>query len=272
MIIKRKTPNGSYYNFDTKKTNDMLKMITNLFENYNTISDMEYYKILSNFYEFELEEKDYIEIVNILTENNYNKIINVKTNIIDWDVEREGTGRDFSWWTVKYRMLIKSVTKDGVIEDNKEYTVKEIKELISSGEVYPIRKISLPCDDELKVNINDEFRKIDTLSKINYRKIDTKSDYFNIVVTLIKNKISLNKLYRDIKSYLLEFNNYLIQFRKYDEEYYSYIDDELEEIANRRIITIEKSLYFYDKYFKYKHKLEMSELYQKNNIKQLIKK
>lgn len=40
----------------------------------------------------------------------------------------------------------------------------------------------------------------------------------------------------------------------------------------KEIIVIEKSLYYYDKYFKYKNKLDKSLLSQNNKNKQLTKK
>lgn len=267
MIIKRKIPDGSSYNFDSKKTTDMLKMITIFFQKQDTLTNEEYYKILSNFYDFELEDKDYLDIVNIITKDNYNNIVNIKTNQIYSDLEREGHGRDFSFWTVKYRLFIKAAIKDSVIEDNKEYTVEELKELISETKIFPIIRYGIKCDDELKVNINNDVWDLETLANWNYRKVDAKTNYFNIIIELIKRKLSINKVYKDIKSYLLEFNNYIREFDEYKDEYYAYIDEEFREISNRRIIAIEKSLYYYDKYFKHKHKLEKSELYQKQLIK-----
>lgn len=269
MIIKRKIPDGSYYNFDSTKTNNMLKMITNFFQNQDTLTNEEYYNILINFYDFELEDEDYLDIVNIITKDNYNNIESIKTNQIYSDLEREGHGRDFSFWTVKYRLFIKAAIKDHVIEENKEYTVEEIKELISENKIYPIIRYGIKCDDKEKVNTNSYIIDIETLANWNYRKVDVKTSYFNEVIELIKKKLNINKIYRDIKSYLLEFNNYIKQFDVYRDEYYDYIDAEYREIGSRNIIAIEKSLYFYDKYFKYKHKLQTSDLYSKSKTRKI---
>lgn len=122
-------------------------------------------------------------------------------------------------------MFIKSATMKDVIDVNREYSIEEIKKFICNSKIYPIRKISIMCDNKLKINMSKDVNEIKILSKIVLGKIDVNHEYFDIVLGLIRKKLSLNRIYIDIKSYLLEFNNNIKLFRIYNDKYYTYMDE-----------------------------------------------
>lgn len=68
---------------------DAVKIINHYLENYTNLSNVEYYKALSRYYDFELEDKDYLDYINYKTGNNFNNIIKINTNVIDSYIDSE---------------------------------------------------------------------------------------------------------------------------------------------------------------------------------------
>ena len=100
--IKDKNEDNRHYDIE-----DIIRKIRYHLENYTNLSNEEYYKALSIYYDFVLEDKDYIDYINFKTGNKFDNIIKINTNVIDSYIDSEGHGRDFSWWTVKVRLCLK---------------------------------------------------------------------------------------------------------------------------------------------------------------------
>lgn len=235
ITIKREKQDNRNYDVE-----DIVKIINHYLENYTNLSNIEYYKALSLYYDFELEDKDYIDYINFKTENKFNNIIKVNTNIINSYIDSEGHGRDYSWWTVKVRMGLK-LAVNTLLED-KNYKLREIRKLIEENKVYPLCYFYEQCDDDLRENKvqND----IDYLIKGEYGKLNINNEYFDYFINNIRNKLTTEEILTTIRSYILNLKLQLecnLNHYDYDYELAEGINNEI-SLVNKLIDTYNKSI------------------------------
>ena len=63
-------------------------------------------------------------------EKSFKKIIRINTDVIHKDIESEGHGRDFSWWTVSYCLYLMVAVNCDIENNAKFFTIDEIKKLV----------------------------------------------------------------------------------------------------------------------------------------------
>ena len=199
-IIKDKCLDN--HSIDTK---NITEKINNYLENHTNLTNQEYYDFLSFLYDFKLEDKDYIDYIKFKTGIKFDNIIKINTDVIDSYIEREGHGRDFSWWTVKVRLVLKVAVNTDL--ENKNYTVEEIKKLISQNKIYPIDYFYEECSDDLKENrIKND---IDYLIKNKEGKLDINCEYFDFIINNIRKEIEVDEIIKIIRSYIINLKMYL---------------------------------------------------------------
>lgn len=202
MKINIKTKNEDDRNYDIE---DIVRKISYHLENYNNLSNEEYYKALSLYYDLVLEDKDYIDYINFKTGNKFDNIIKINTNVIDSYIESEGHGRDFSWWTVKVRLGLK-LASSAPLED-KYYELGEIRKLIAENKIYPLCFFYEQCDDDLRENKvqND----IDYLIKGEYGKLEINSEYFDFIINNIRKELTQEEILKTIRKYIIDLKLHL---------------------------------------------------------------
>lgn len=198
--IKDKNEDNRHYDIE-----DIIRKIRYHLENYTNLSNEEYYKALSIYYDFVLEDKDYIDYINFKTGNKFDNIIKINTNVIDSYIDSEGHGRDFSWWTVKVRLCLKLATSKPL--EDKYYKLKQIRKLITENQVYPLDYFYEKCDDEL--GLNKVQNDIDYLIKDEYGKLDIKSEYFDYFINNIRKEITPDKFLQIIGNYIIKLKLHL---------------------------------------------------------------
>ena len=223
---------------------DEVKIDTNkfkyFFENYDRLTKRDYYNMICNFYDIRLEDNDYIDYINYKNNSNYDRVVSIATDVINKDIQREGHGRDFSWWTVSYRMYLKVAVLGELENSDKFYTINEIKELIKNGKIYPIDWYVLECDDRLYENRckND----IDYLVKCEYGRkdgqISINDEYFDYFINKILGEIKIDDIFRNIRSFLVDSRNNLECSLIYYYDYYEDIEPSKELIIVNKIIDI----------------------------------
>ena len=180
-------------------------------ENYDSLSKNDYYKMICNFYNVRLEYSDYIDYVNFKTNNNFNKVIKMYTDVINKDRMYEGHGRDFSWWTVSYRMYLVCLVNCELENNDKYYTIDEIKELIKENKIYPLNYFYEKCDDRLYANgcKND----IDYLVKTKDRKkigqLSVDDEYYEYFVDKVLDEVSIREMLLCMRDFIVSCRNYL---------------------------------------------------------------
>ena len=197
---------------------DAVKIINHYLENYTNLSNVEYYKALSRYYDFELEDKDYLDYINYKTGNNFNNIIKINTNVIDSYIDSEGHGRDFSWWTVKVRLGLKLAVSTPL--EDKNYKLREIRRLMAENKVYPVCYFYEKCDADLRENKVQN--NIDYLIKGEFGKLDINSEYFDYFISNIRKELTqegiLNSIRKHIINLKLRLECYLTEYCYYEEE------------------------------------------------------
>lgn len=232
MIIKKKKVED-VENLDYNK--NILDKIRYFLDNINNLSNIEYYKMLYNFYDIKLENKDYLDYINYKTNNNFTEVITLTTDYIDSILVSEGHGRDFSYWTVKYRLYLKVAVPNKKEDHNKTYTLKETKKLISENKMYPLNYFYKECDDNIKVNIQEK-NDIEYLVKEDNGMININDEYFDYIITKLKNSIQPIDILMDIRKVLVSYKlelDYRLFNNHYDEEdYLKEKPDKLNNIIN----------------------------------------
>ena len=237
---------------------DIVRIINHYLENYTNLSNEEYYQALSLYYDFELEDKDYIDYINNKTGNKFDNITKINTNVIDSYIDSEGHGRDFSWWTVKVRLCLKLATSKPL--EDKNYKLREIRKLISENKIYPLDCFYEKCDDELRLNKvqND----IDYLIKGEYGKLDINSECFDFIINNIRKELTTENILVTIRNYIVNLKLYL----ECNLNHYDY-DDELTEGINNEINLVNNLIDTYNIVItNYKKNNQNNNSNQENNV------
>ena len=209
MNLLLKDDNISFGYDDSKEQLEKeLKLINKIINKYDKLDNNTKYKILEHFYEFYLKEDDFVDFINIKYNKNFNKIKSISTTMEYQTVASEGHGRDFSWWTEKYKIGFKCATTEYFVLQKKSYSSKEILNLIEEGLIYPIypefkeiNKFSknkedytpIPCLSKDDLNIKDD--------TFGYKLKEIKEEDINILIQLIDKSFTKTEMLEDFKAY-----------------------------------------------------------------------
>ena len=208
------------------------------FENFDRLTKRDFYDMICNFYDIRLEDNDYIDYINHSNNNNYDRVVSIATDVINKDIQREGHGRDFSWWTVSYRMYLKISVLGELENSDKFYTMDEIRKLIKEGKIYPIDWYVLECDDRLYENRckND----VNYLIKPEYGRKDGQlsinDEYFDYFIDKILGEIKIDDLFRNIRGFLVDSRNDLECSLIYHYDWYEDIE------SNKELVLVNKTI------------------------------
>ena len=70
--------------------------------------------LLNHFFEFRFSKEDIINLINTYYGRNYDTSVKLPTKMELSDVSSEGHGRDFSYWTENYRVIVDAATSKGI--------------------------------------------------------------------------------------------------------------------------------------------------------------
>ena len=149
--------------------------------NFDRLTDVELYELLSKIYNISLDEKDYLKMLSKYNNKNYWFIDRMPTTMTYIGRATEGHGRSFDWWEQLYQVYYVVATSDTFKFDyNKVYSKEEIKKLASDKSIVLLKKEEKAINDNKDFN-QEEFELIPTLD------IDLKSYSNNISEFVLKN-------------------------------------------------------------------------------------
>jgi len=224
--------NDDEYESDNEKNNLNFDKVRIFLEDYDKLSKKELYNMICNFYMVILEEDDYIEYINYKNNSDYNKVISIGTDVICKDIQSEGHGRDFSWWTVSYRRYLNVAVLGELENSDKFYTLEEIKKLIKDGKIYPIYSYYEECDDRLYENRvkND----IDYLVKYEYGRkkgqLSINDEYFDYFIDKILDNTVIIDMFKSVRNFLIDVRS---NIERYLDDYYFDENKETKEKLNQ---------------------------------------
>lgn len=243
IINKRKD-----YNYDTNyQSEDILKLnklILEYFNKKNNMNTHNLYKLINYFYDIKIEETDYLDYVNS-TDKLFSKIIEIPTEEVIQEMYSEGHGRDFSWWTENYQIIIKVLSNEFIPSKN-EYTYDEIEKLIENGKIYPICRF---CKKTSKPQ-NRFQNNIKYLLPYLAKELDPNDEYFNYMINKALSKIKLDNLINEIRIFItrLKLDSNIKNMTNH-----IYGEDEIGEINSNKKIA-DELINIYNKFSKEKIK------------------
>lgn len=234
MEIYRKCGEKFYYNMDlnnqTQEINTLLKSIEKLINNYETLSNEEFYTLFTKFYTLEetpeeddivyeedtwkrngyttdyqsetkiiikeTTEDDRLTMLNLMYNTNYTKLTALRTTMVRTIMEGSGHGRRFEYWEEAYQRYLVVATSNN-LDTNKIYTKEELKHLLSEKQILPLEVIEKRIQD--KTFPEEPAEELATSIK----PVMTKTD---ALVAIIKDKLPKNKLIKELKEYIKELS------------------------------------------------------------------
>lgn len=211
--------------FDELKNKDILKiskLIIEFLNNKDCVSDNVLHEIIRFFYDIKLEDKDYVEYLNDKNNTFYNLVVSIPTNIVISDLHREGHGRDFSFWTQNYQVIVSALVNDFDVSKD-EYTIDEIKSFIDSDVIYPLYSYGVKTSKDVFYRKNDIKYLVDYQGK----NLDENDEYFHFMINKMIRDIGIKTIIKKIKIFItsLKINSFI-----YDD--YSEIVDSLVSVYN----------------------------------------
>lgn len=242
MKIKYKFYNQDY---EREYVGDNLKRLSKLIIEFlnkkGNIEIQKLYEIVKSFYDIELSDIDYINYINYKCGTQYDKVIDIPTNIVTTDLQSEGHGRDFSWWTQNYQRIIGAATSD-FIPEKEVYTYEEIQKLIDDKLIYPVYPFGRKTDKKAY------YEKCDIQYLLNYKseEMSKDSEYFEYMLKKEIETIGKSEFLKQIKVFIinmkLNLENYDYFYCEYDDE--DEYDDERDSVdsLDEKIEDIQKDL------------------------------
>ena len=175
----------------------------------NPEDEVNYFALFREFLNFQFQNEDLLEYINIKGKNNYTKVITI--NIDEVKLEQWGDS------VVLYQVGIDFACDDSFVLEDRNYTMNELKELVNKKILYPIinRRIKISSIDEL-TNIKvikvyqeklDSFNYLYSLSNFNYlidsfhknEEWKNKVEYYEFFIRKLKQIVDVDTLMLIVK-------------------------------------------------------------------------
>ncbi len=175
-------------------------------------------QLLDYFFEFRFSKEDIINLMNIHYGSHYDTSVKLPTKMELSDVASEGHGRDFSYWTEFYRIVVDAATNKGVEFEDRSYSYEEIKRLIDEGIISPIRlkleKIREKSEDREEyheiLTFNPDVIYFDKPSWASGYTIENPNGHERLIVDYIESQKSYKELLKELK----EYTKYIVECGK----------------------------------------------------------
>lgn len=175
----------------------------------NPEDEVNYFALFREFLNFQFQNEDLLEYINIKGKSKYTKVITI--NIDEVKLEQWGDS------VVLYQVGIDFACDDSFVLEDRNYTMNELKELVNKKILYPIinRRIKISSIDEL-TNIKvikvyqeklDSFNYLYSLSNFNYlidsfhknEEWKNKVEYYEFFIRKLKQIVDVDTLMLIVK-------------------------------------------------------------------------
>jgi len=175
----------------------------------NPEDEVNYFALFREFLNFQFQNEDLLEYINIKGKKKYTKVITINID----EVKLEQWGDD----VVLYQVGIDFACDDSFVLEDRNYTMNELKELVNKKILYPIinRRIKISSIDEL-TNIKvikvyqeklDSFNYLYSLSNFNYlidsfhknEEWKNKVEYYEFFIRKLKQIVDVDTLMLIVK-------------------------------------------------------------------------
>lgn len=175
----------------------------------NPEDEVNYFALFREFLNFQFQNEDLLEYINIKGKNKYTEVITI--NIDEVKLEQWGDS------VVLYQVGIDFACDDSFVLEDRNYTMNELKELVNKKILYPIinRRIKISSIDEL-TNIKvikvyqeklDSFNYLYSLSNFNYlidsfhknEEWKNKVEYYEFFIRKLKQIVDVDTLMLIVK-------------------------------------------------------------------------
>lgn len=220
MKLQLKATNLSYDFEKNKNLINEIKLIEKIINEYEKLDDITKYNLIRQFCDLFLKDEDIIELINLKFNKNFNKSVCIPTKMEYDYMVQEGHGRDFSWWTVKKRIMLNCAIDKNFILENKNYSYDEIMNLINEKKIYPIyynsKEINKFSEDKEECKNISCFipNEIEVEKDIfgSYELLSIKDENINLLMKQINRIITPAELFNGLKTYTLELIKSLHKF------------------------------------------------------------
>ena len=214
---------------------------------FDELSDQELYTKLSEIYDMELNYEDYLYILSRKNNRKYVDIKSLPTTMYYKSIKREGTGKDLARWNQLYQVrYLVAVTDTFESESNKNYSSKEIKELVNNNDIVLLNR----KDKEIDFVGDITEASFETLPTLNldvrsYRNniVEFVLNNFNFFGEILRKEFTKERVYNDINEILDELDydlNYVFDRTQSKDESYVKLAKACKKWYD---LSIEKDLY-----------------------------
>ena len=181
---------------DVSKVTDKINYYIDKIDNYKTIckdevDDKQFYSLLTQIAKINLNKEDYINILELMNNKNYNRISKIKTSMI---ANRKMATR------VEYEAILSDRIKK---DNNYIYTVRNISELTESNDLVLLREKLVPLIDIDSKKLEKYF-KFNTLNFNDFLNPDDEKNSY--LIKYIRSMINKDDIKKELKNYILELN------------------------------------------------------------------
>ena len=137
---------------------DLQAIDTLIDSDFNNISDVDFYYLISRFYSFDLTITELLNIISRANDSCYDKFELLNTRQTFCISEQEGHGKDLNCWVDKYQVRwIVTTAKDFNLNADYNYSIDEIEQMILNKQIVAIiRQDKFVGTDSVKLPYQEE--------------------------------------------------------------------------------------------------------------------
>lgn len=200
-----------------KEINNNLNFINSLLNtDLKKMSNEDYYNLIKNIYNISLEDKDYLKIISKKMNKNCVRFSTINTTMTFTGIATEGRGRSFDHWDQLYQIKYDVAEfEDCKLKFNETLSKDKLRKMLDKKKIILIERHTVPIGDEPDFIEEKEEEFPVTWKCRGYEIENSEKEEFDIIVDLIRKKITKKRILEDLKGYIEELKdeiNYAISF------------------------------------------------------------
>lgn len=192
------------------------------------LTDKELYKLLEKIYSISFDGEDYLEVLSKCNNKQYTYIHKIPTKMIFTDVKNKEHDGVFDWWNQIYQIHLFAATSDQFkFNDDKMYSIEEINELLSSGDIVILNYRAKAIDNN-KEFVQDNYESTSPLDIeiMNHNNDMSKfiSNNSSLFGELLRKRCTKKSILKDVGEFVNDLNReikYVFLDSQAEDPYYS---------------------------------------------------
>ena len=171
------------------------------------LSNLELYNLLCKIYDISFDQYDYLDIITKKYNVKYDRFVEFDTYMTFSCMKSWKEGKSFLYKNALYQVIyVAAVSEDTKLEDDDVLLKNDIKTMVENKKIVIVAEI--PVEIEESLDFSEEYEKFPMQNDFNFSNqyIEIEDIDIELLIAILKERISTKKLKRDFKKYIYDLN------------------------------------------------------------------